>query len=243
MTILTLHPALHVDLVTFRYKRASATLRDFSWTFPAGRTLLLGPNGSGKSTLLRVIAGLLKPSSGRVAYSSDTNAQMTKLPARQIGYLPQESPRVRGLSVQQQVEYSAWLAGLNLNLSKTSIEAIDRVHLLDKLRTPTTSLSGGEARRLNLACAIVHSPDVLLLDEPTTGLDPVERINLAEIIGNRMGAENIITATHEAEALMDVSTDIAILVGGKITDSFPATNSTSEWLDRYRSALSRENHS
>lgn len=232
------NPAIEVDSVTFRYRRASATLRNFSWTFPEGRALLLGPNGSGKSTLLRLIAGLLKPRGGQISYSwNGSNAG--KMPLKRIGYLPQDSPRVRGLNVQQQVEYSAWLSGLNSHIGDSVVNAISQVSLLDKMRAPTASLSGGEARRLNLACAIVHSPDILLLDEPTTGLDPVERVNLAEIIGSRLGAKIVITATHEAEALLSVSSEVAILVDGTIADSFPAHEHEGDWLERYRSALHR----
>lgn len=232
-------PQIRISSVSFRYGRKSAPLRDFSWEVPEGRTLLLGPNGAGKSTLLRIMAGLLKPSSGRIAYCRPAKSP-EPLRSQNVGLLPQNSPCVRGLTVQEQVEYAAWLGGAPSGKTKAAIDAIEVVNLGHKLKRPTRSLSGGEARRLNLACALTTSPDILLLDEPTTGLDPIERENLTEIIRSRVTSKIIISATHEADLLFDAHNEVSILVNGRIADSFPTVGHEDEWLSRYRQVVKQE---
>lgn len=218
--------------MTFSYSRAaSPRLFDgLDWSVGAGATLLLGPNGAGKSTLLRLVGGLLTPDAGTV-----------RLPRarRTVGFLPQSTPRLRGFTAGEQVEYAAWLAGVSArSRSAAGTRALELVNLAHRSGITMQALSGGEARRVALACAIAHEPDVLLLDEPTTGLDPLEKESFAHLIGNGLGVGTIILATHEAEALVTSVDRVAILVAGEIRDEFEAGTGQGDWLERYRAALS-----
>jgi ABC-2 type transport system ATP-binding protein len=219
--------------LTFAYRRSSqALLAALSWAPPPGRTLLLGPNGAGKSTLLRLIGGLLTPTSGVVSLPRG---------ARAVGFLPQTTPRIRGFTAREQVEYAAWLAGVSKARAAAAGRALDMVNLHHRATTKMQVLSGGEARRVALACAIAHEPDVLLLDEPTTGLDPVEKESLAQLVNSGLGANTIILATHEADALVTAVDTVAILVGGQIRDEFAAdARGRTEWMSRYRAALAKD---
>lgn len=217
--------------VSFSHGRSPKTLFDrLSWVPPQGGTLLLGPNGAGKSTLLRLIAGLLTPRAGAV-----------KLPrGHAVGFLPQGTPRLRGFTAQEQVGYAAWLAGVQTGRTEAVDKALAMVNLQHRATTKMQILSGGEARRVALACALVHEPEVLLLDEPTTALDPVEKESFAQLIEGGLGAATIILATHEADTLITAVDSVAILVNGRIRDEFTANaRGQAEWMDRYRAALSQ----
>ncbi|WP_321166379.1 ATP-binding cassette domain-containing protein [Serinicoccus sp. CUA-874] len=216
--------------LSFAYRRSSRALfTGLSWEPPIGTTLLLGPNGAGKSTLLRLIGGLLTPTSGTVDLSQGKRA---------VGFLPQATPRLRGFTALEQVEYAAWLAGVSADRAAAAQRALSMVNMHHRARTKMQILSGGEARRVALACALAHGPAVLLLDEPTTGLDPVEKESLAQLIASGLGTETIILATHEADALITVVDTVAILVAGQIRDQFVAgAGEQTRWMKRYRAAL------
>lgn len=224
--------------VGFRYgRRKRPPLTDFSWEVPEGATLLLGPNAAGKSTLLKLAAGLLTPSSGRITMTgpgapSDHRAQ--------YGYLPQDSPIVRSLRVREQVDYAAWLTGMpKASIPEAVGDALEATHLTARAGVRTTELSGGEARRLNLACAIVHRPPVLLLDEPTTGLDPLEKESLAEIIAHAAN-RIVLVATHDAEFLLNACSRVTILHHGAVVDTFDADEGRLDWRARYRAATTAD---
>lgn len=223
--------SVSVEGVRFGYRRGTSTIEGLSWEVAGGRTLLLGPNGAGKSTFLSLVAGLLRPRAGRIRVGSAGSGP--------VGYLPQSSPRVRALTVGEQVDYAAWLAGLGPGRDRAVRSALEAVNLGGRRSVRMSRVSGGEARRVNLACAVVHDPEVLLLDEPTTGLDPLERENLAVIIGEQLAAGTVLMATHEAEALIGVSDRVAIMDGGRIVDEFGAGQGGADWLSRYRAALGR----
>jgi ABC-2 type transport system ATP-binding protein len=140
---------------------------------PAGRIYgVLGPNGSGKTTLIRLMTGLAKPTSGSVTVLG------TRMPDREIlgriGYMTQADGIYAELSVWENVEFFGALDGKS---DKASLEdALKVVELYERRNTPALNLSGGMRRRLSLACALVHKPDVLFLDEPTVGIDPALRV-------------------------------------------------------------------
>jgi len=168
-------PAISMLNVSFNYGKLKA-LDDLSLQIPRGISFgLLGPNGAGKTTFIRVLAGLLKPDSGSVKI-------MDRLPSRQTafltGYMPQLHSLYNELSIQQNVSFFASIYGLKRVQKQARVEEVIRlVDLWDRRRDSVQNLSGGMRQRVSLACAIVHNPPLLLLDEPTVGLDPELRVN------------------------------------------------------------------
>jgi ABC-2 type transport system ATP-binding protein len=171
----TLAPAIEIKDVSFNYGKLKA-LDGLSLEIPRGASFgLLGPNGAGKTTLIRLLAGLLKPQSGSVHI-------MDKIPSRRTalltGYMPQLHSLYNELSVQQNVSFFASIYGLRGKDKQERVESIiRRVELWDRRKDSVQNLSGGMRQRVSLACAIVHNPPLLLLDEPTVGLDPELRVN------------------------------------------------------------------
>jgi len=160
---------------------------------------LVGPNGSGKTTFIRVVAGLLKPNGGRVTVlgAVPPNRRI----AADVGYMTQASALYEDLPLADNIVFFGRLFGLSKAESKRrAAELAELVALTDKLRTPVRDLSGGMRQRTNLACALVHRPRLLLLDEPTVGVDPVLRRTLWDHFAD-LNAEGVtmLVTTHVME--------------------------------------------
>lgn len=199
-------PDVYLDNVTFRYPRRSrAAVRETSWKVPQGRTLLLGPNGAGKSTLLQILAGVLTPQSGHLLVAENLR----------VGYMPQHIRPVPNMSVVEQIAYVGWLQGLSNRVAKDQArEVVNRVQLTDFTDAKTTSLSGGQLRRVGVAQALVAQSDVLLLDEPTAGLDPAQRVNLAHIITS-LNMPTVVS-THQVEDIETSYDDVVVMAEGQL---------------------------
>lgn len=157
---------------------------------------LLGPNGSGKSTLIRVIAGLLRPSAGTVTVL-DQRIPSRAVAAR-IGYMTQAAAVYEDLTPRENLIFFGRLYGLaRADARQQAGELIERIDLIEKADVPVHQLSGGMRQRTNLACALIHRPDLLLLDEPTVGTDPRNRRSLWDYFYdlNRSGA-TLLVSTH-----------------------------------------------
>lgn len=168
--------AIAIDKLTFNYGKLRV-IDNMSITIePAISFGLLGPNGAGKTTLIRLMAGLLKPSSGNIKCLGKTSSQAL---ARLIGYMPQMSALYTELSVTQNIDFFARIYGLKdkKERSQRVDEIINLVDLWDKRKTQILNLSGGMKQRVSLGCAIVHKPQLIFLDEPTVGLDPELRVH------------------------------------------------------------------
>jgi ABC-2 type transport system ATP-binding protein len=179
---------------------------------------LLGPNGAGKTTTIGCICGLLKPSSGSVKVMGCDLSSDGRQARRSLGVVPQEIALYGDLSATENLRY--WGGAQNLRgrvLRERVQEALELAGLADRANEPASRFSGGMKRRLNFACGIVHRPAVLLLDEPTAGVDPQSRVRLLEIIrGLARSGTCVLYTTHymeEAEALCD---RIAIMDRGRI---------------------------
>lgn len=208
---------LEASDITFsygRWRRRLPVLRELTWKpRPGATTLLLGENGSGKSTLLKVLCGYERPSGGSVSVDGDHRRQTL---FRQVGWMPQEVRAIRGLTVEEHVAYAAWMAGASRsNAPVLAREAIAAVDLASLGGRRADQLSGGQLRRLGLAQAIVRQAPILLLDEPTAGLDPAQTANFQRLITHLPCPGGLVISTHQVDVATDVDF-LAVLADGKI---------------------------
>ncbi|MDA8218623.1 MAG: ATP-binding cassette domain-containing protein, partial [Dehalococcoidales bacterium] len=191
----------------------------FTWAVSSVPTVLLGPNGAGKTTLLCLAATALKPESGHVFVGSRDCSKRRDLGAirRSIGWMPQQVRAVPGFTSREQVAYAGWLAGMSRSEAwREAIPALERVSLADDSNRLTSQLSGGQQRRVGLAQALVHRPAMLLLDEPTAGLDPAQRAKFREIVRDVSKESAILVSTHQVDDLSDLFKTVAVLDAGRI---------------------------
>ena len=171
--------AVEVNRVSFSYNNIKA-LDELSVQVPTGISFgLLGPNGAGKTTLIRLLTGLLRPESGSVQILGQTPSRKT---ARHVGYMPQLHSLYSELSIIQNVDFFAQIYGLTNKHERAQRveEAIRLVDMWARRNNAVLKLSGGMKQRVSLTCSIVHHPPLLLLDEPTVGLDPELRVTFWE---------------------------------------------------------------
>lgn len=182
----------------------------------SGVTALLGPNGAGKSSLIKLACGVLRPSGGRVLLDGRP-ATRRELAAR-VGWVPQQGATIPGFTVAEQIAYAGWLKGLRRREAAAhAVAAAAAVRLGGLLDRPAATLSGGQLRRLGIAQALVHRAEILLLDEPTAGLDPDQRAGLREVIAaTAAGGSALLIATHTVDDLDVLYDRVVVLNEGKI---------------------------
>ena len=195
-------------------------LRGVSLEIGAGMFGLLGPNGAGKTTLLRILATLLKPSQGRVTVDGfDVNDRRQKWAVKQIlGYMPQELGLYSSLSVTEFLDYIATLKNLHhpQRRARAVEQVVEQAGLRSVARQRISTLSGGMKRRVGIAQALLGDPKLLIVDEPTAGLDPEERVRFRNLL-RRLSADClVILSTHIVEDIAATCQDMAVLHLGQV---------------------------
>jgi len=181
---------------------------------------LLGPNGAGKTTFMRILAGIVNPTSGSIrVHGHDLTTDAGKHAVKSmLGYLPQELGMYTELTAEQFVDYMAILKGLDdtNKRNKRVADVLEMVGLRDVARRKIKGFSGGMKRRVGIAQALVNDPKILIVDEPTAGLDPEERIRFRNLLVNLAADRVVLLSTHIVEDIGQTCRDLAVLSRGQI---------------------------
>ncbi len=218
-TAATTYPwAVHTEELQVRAGRHLA-VDGLDLTLGTGVHGLLGPNGAGKTTLMRALATVTKPAGGRLTLLGQPVDGRTDLRRvrRALGYLPQQFGFYPRFTVREFVEYMAWLKEMPKAEVPGAVQrAIDRVGLTAKADARMKTLSGGMLRRAGIAQAIVNDPAFLLLDEPTVGLDPEQRLDFRELLRDLGLDSSVLVSTHLVEDVAVACTDVVLISDGRL---------------------------
>ncbi|EXG82371.1 ABC transporter ATP-binding protein [Cryptosporangium arvum] len=210
--------AWSIDAAGLRVKAGKhRAVNDLNLSLSTGVHGLLGPNGAGKTTLMRALSTVIKPEDGvlRLLGTDARRSDGLRQLRTKLGYLPQHFGFYPKFTVRDYVEYMAWLREMPKRAVPAATQrAIDRVGLTDRADSRLKSLSGGMLRRAGIAQAIVNDPAVLLLDEPTVGLDPEQRVEFRGLLRD-LGADScVVVSTHLVEDVVAACTDVVVMAAG-----------------------------
>ncbi len=224
-----------------KFYGSNKALSDFSSSFVPGIYALLGPNGSGKSTLMNIITDNLKADEGTIEYDGENTLKMGVRFREKLGFMPQYPGMYPNFSVERFMWYMAALKGMKKPEAKKQIgEILEAVELSDVLRRKIGALSGGMKQRLCLAQAVLGDPEILILDEPTAGLDPKQRIAIRNYISKIAFNKIVLIATHVVSDIEYIARDIIFLKKGIITDNAPPVELIKKIVDKVWSVLCSE---
>ncbi len=213
----TSSPVVAIENATKFYGRFAA-VRDVSLQVAQGEVLgLLGPNGSGKTTLLRMLTGYLLPSAGRLSVAGHDTVREAMAARRRIGYVPESVPLYSHMRVREFLSFMARLRGVPSAAVADAVgRAGERLSLGEVMRAPIRTLSRGYRQRVGIAQALVHAPDVVILDEPTNGLDPRQIIETRKLIQGLAGEHTVLISSHILGEIEKVAHRVAILLRGEL---------------------------
>src|SRR6202790_1782832 len=211
---------LVVENLSKEYRGGAQRVRALSnvqFSLGPGVLGLLGPNGAGKSTLMRILGTITQPSSGRVLWN-DTEIGREPDGLREVlGYLPQDFGVYPHLNAIEFLEYLAAVKGVSAGVAGTRIrQLLELVNLTGAAKRPLGGYSGGMRQRIGIAQALLNDPQLLIVDEPTAGLDPEERVRFRNLLSELSGERIVILSTHIVSDVEAIATDIAILGGGRL---------------------------
>jgi ABC-type multidrug transport system ATPase subunit len=200
-----------------QYRRDLWGLKGFSLQVNDGILGLLGPNGAGKSTLMRMLATITKPSEGTITWNGVNIANSPDTLRAVLGYLPQDFGVYPNLNAIEFLEYMAAIKGLSAKASRRRIdELVQLVNLSGAAKRPLGSYSGGMRQRVGIAQALLNDPQLLIVDEPTVGLDPEERVRFRNLLSDLSGARIVILSTHIVSDVEATATRIVLINKGHL---------------------------
>jgi ABC-type multidrug transport system ATPase subunit len=208
---------LRIADLSRRYGANAWGLREVSLELGPGVLGLLGPNGAGKSTLLRILATADRPTSGSVHWRGVDSVRRPDPLRNELGYLPQTFGVYPHLNAIEFLEYIAALKGLTARSARSRIaDLLTMLNLTDAARRPIGSYSGGMRQRVGIAQALLNDPALLIVDEPTVGLDPEERVRLRNLLSDLAGERLVIFSTHIVSDIAAIATSIALIAQGRL---------------------------
>lgn len=224
-------PAIRIHRLSFAYGEHRA-LSDVSVNLPRGVTALVGPNGAGKSTLMRLLAGAMSFTQGEIEVEGvSIKGRMRRSIRQRLGYLPQDPSWHGWMRVRDVVGSFAWMRGIHPREIETRVQqTLVLVDLLKAASSRADSLSGGQFQRMMLATCLVHSPDVLILDEPTVGLDPAHRLHFRRVLADAASDRVVLLSTHLLDDVATTAGRILVLSSGALVFD----GSPSELTESYR---------
>lgn len=215
---------LELHDLSYRYRRGAQALHGVSCSLASPSVAVLGPNGAGKSTLLRLLTTATTPQEGRfsaVGWSSG-DADGLRDYRRSLGVMPQALNIFRGYSCEEFLHYVAWLREVPVQDARAQVEhALHAVDLLERRHDPVKQLSGGMRQRLGLAQALVNQPRMLVLDEPTVGLDPRQRSEFRTYLRRLLPETMVVLATHLVEDVAAIAEEVLVLDAGRVRFAGP----------------------
>ncbi len=208
---------LTIDHVSKRYGANTLALQDFSLELGSGILGLLGPNGAGKTTLMSILATITKPTSGTIGWNGTDLAADPNAIRSVLGYLPQDFGVYPNLNAVEFLEYLAAVKGLDAASARRRIdELLNLVNLTDVRKRPLGGYSGGMRQRIGIVQALLNDPKLLIVDEPTAGLDPEERVRFRNLLSDLSGDRIVILSTHIVSDVEATATDIALISQGRL---------------------------
>jgi len=208
---------LTIEGVSKVYKGKVSALRDFSLEVGPGILGLLGPNGAGKSTLMRILATITRTTGGKVSWNGTDIARSPDTVRAVLGYLPQDFGVYPNLNAVEFLEYLAAAKGLGRQSARQRIaDLLQVVNLVDVRTRPLGGYSGGMKQRVGIAQALLNDPQLLIVDEPTAGLDPEERVRFRNLLSELAGDRIVILSTHIVSDVEASATSIALISEGRL---------------------------
>ncbi|HMG54937.1 MAG TPA: ATP-binding cassette domain-containing protein [Kofleriaceae bacterium] len=209
--------AITIDKLSKSYGRISA-LSEVSFKIEPGEVIgLLGPNGAGKTTLMKILTGYLEPDLGDVRVHGIDVVTDPLAAQRRIGYLPESAPLYGEMLVQEYLEMMAAMRGVAVERRRDRmIEVIHQTGLADRVVQPIATLSKGYRQRVGIAQAIIHEPDILILDEPTTGLDPAQIVEIRDLIARLARSTTVLLSTHILSEVEATCERVLVIMQGEL---------------------------
>jgi ABC-2 type transport system ATP-binding protein len=214
---------LTIERVSKVYNGKVWALKQFSLELGPGVLGLLGPNGAGKTTLMRILATITRATEGRVTWNGVDTACSPDALRAELGYLPQDFGVYPNLNADEFLQYLAAVRGLAGRPARRRIDdLLEVVNLLEARKRPLGSFSGGMKQRIGIAQALLNDPKLLIVDEPTAGLDPEERVHFRNLLSELAGHRVVILSTHIVSDVEATATQVAVISHGRlVTHTLP----------------------